>query len=44
MPITFWTFLIATLAIAGVPGFSGFYSKDMILAAASSSGCGNPST
>ena len=34
MPITFATFLIATLAISGVPGFSGFYSKDMILAAA----------
>jgi len=34
MPITFVTFLIATLAISGVPGFSGFYSKDMILAAA----------
>jgi NADH-quinone oxidoreductase subunit L len=34
MPITFYTFLIATLAIAGVPFFSGFYSKDMILGAA----------
>jgi NADH-quinone oxidoreductase subunit L len=34
MPITFITFLIATLAISGVPLFSGFYSKDMILAAA----------
>jgi len=34
MPITFITFLIATLAISGVPGFSGFYSKDMILGAA----------
>ena len=34
MPITFYTFMIATLAIAGVPLFSGFYSKDMILAAA----------
>jgi NADH-quinone oxidoreductase subunit L len=34
LPITFVTFLIATLAISGVPGFSGFYSKDMILAAA----------
>jgi NADH-quinone oxidoreductase subunit L len=31
MPITFATFLIATMAIAGVPFFSGFYSKDMIL-------------
>jgi NADH-quinone oxidoreductase subunit L len=34
MPITFWTFLIATLAISGVPFFSGFYSKDAILAGA----------
>ncbi len=31
MPITFVTFLVATLAISGVPGFSGFYSKDGIL-------------
>lgn len=31
MPITFWTFLIATLAISGVPLLSGFYSKDGIL-------------
>jgi NADH-quinone oxidoreductase subunit L len=31
MPLTFWTFLIATLAIAGIPGFSGFFSKDEIL-------------
>ena len=34
MPITFATFAIATLAIAGVPFFSGFYSKDAILAGA----------
>src|SRR5687767_4705819 len=34
MPVTFWTFLIGTLALAGVPPFSGFYSKDEILAAA----------
>jgi len=34
IPITFWTMLIATLAIAGVPGFSGFFSKDAILSAA----------
>lgn len=31
MPITFWTFVIGTLAIAGVPFFSGFFSKDEIL-------------
>lgn len=31
MPITFWTFMAATLAISGVPFFAGFYSKDGIL-------------
>ncbi|NQS99365.1 MAG: NADH-quinone oxidoreductase subunit L [candidate division Zixibacteria bacterium] len=31
LPITFWTFLLATLAISGIPGFSGFFSKDEIL-------------
>jgi hypothetical protein len=31
MPITRWTFLIGTMAIAGVPYLSGFYSKDAIL-------------
>lgn len=31
IPITFWTFLIATLAISGIPGLSGFFSKDEIL-------------
>jgi len=31
MPWTFWTFMIATLAIAGFPPFSGFFSKDEIL-------------
>ena len=34
MPITAYTMLIGTLAISGVPFFSGFYSKDAILAAA----------
>ena len=33
MPITNWTFLIACLAIAGIPPFSGFFSKDEILSA-----------
>jgi NADH-quinone oxidoreductase subunit L len=32
MPVTFWTFLIYTLAISGVPLTSGFLSKDAILA------------
>ncbi len=31
LPITFYTFVIASLAIAGVPGFAGFFSKDEIL-------------
>jgi NADH-quinone oxidoreductase subunit L len=31
MPITYWTFVAGTLAIAGVPIFSGFFSKDEIL-------------
>ncbi|HUH73252.1 MAG TPA: NADH-quinone oxidoreductase subunit L [Chitinophagales bacterium] len=34
MPITFITFLIGSLAISGVPPFSGFFSKDEILAMA----------
>ena len=34
MPITFWTFLISSLAISGVFPFSGFFSKDEILGAA----------
>jgi len=33
LPITFITILIGTLAIAGVPPFAGFFSKDEILAA-----------
>ncbi len=31
MPVTFWTFIIATLALCGLPPFSGFFSKDVIL-------------
>lgn len=31
MPKTYITFLIAAMAISGVPGFSGFFSKDEIL-------------
>ena len=32
MPVTYWTMLVSALAIAGVPLFSGFLSKDAILA------------
>ena len=31
MPVTFWTMLVGTLAIAGVPPLSGFFSKDEII-------------
>ena len=31
LPVTYWTFLIGSLAIAGVPLLSGFFSKDEIL-------------
>ncbi|MST94523.1 MAG: NADH-quinone oxidoreductase subunit L [Pedosphaera sp.] len=41
MPVTFWTFLVGTLALCGVPPFSGFYSKDAILAAAADPVHGN---
>jgi len=38
LPITYWTFLIASLAIAGFPGTAGFFSKDEILWKAFSQG------
>ncbi len=34
LPITFWTFLLGTLALCGVPPLSGYFSKDEILALA----------
>ncbi len=34
MKVTHFTFLIGCIAIAGIPGFSGFFSKDEILAGA----------
>jgi NADH-quinone oxidoreductase subunit L len=42
MPVTFWTFIIGTLALSGMPPFSGFYSKDSILAQALEQGRENP--
>ncbi len=34
LPVTFWTFLIGSLALMGIPGLSGYFSKDSILIAA----------
>jgi NADH-quinone oxidoreductase subunit L len=34
MPFTYWAFVVGALALAGIPPFSGFFSKDSILAAA----------
>ena len=31
LPITFWTFVVGTVAIAGIPPLAGFFSKDEIL-------------
>jgi NADH-quinone oxidoreductase subunit L len=31
LPITYWTFVVGAIAIAGVPPFAGFFSKDEIL-------------
>jgi NADH-quinone oxidoreductase subunit L len=38
MPVTYATFIIGSLALAGVPPFAGFWSKDEIVAAAFESG------
>jgi len=34
MPLTFWTFVIGSLSLCGIPPFSGFWSKDEILRSA----------
>jgi len=38
MPVTYWTCLIGALALIGFPGFSGFFSKDIIIEALHHSG------
>ena len=38
LPITYWTFVIGAIAIAGLPPFAGFFSKDEILFHAYESG------
>jgi len=38
MPVTFWTMTFAVIAIAGIPPFAGFFSKDAILMAAFTQG------
>jgi NADH-quinone oxidoreductase subunit L len=42
LPVTYRTMFVATLAIAGIPGLSGFFSKDEILWQAFSSPHGSP--
>jgi len=34
MPITYWTVLLGAISSAGIPGFAGFFSKDLIIEAA----------
>jgi NADH-quinone oxidoreductase subunit L len=41
LPTTYWTFMAATLAISGIPVFSGFFSKDEILGKVFAAGAGN---
>jgi len=41
MPTTYWTFLVATIAIAGIFPFAGFFSKDEILAKVFAAGYGD---
>jgi NADH-quinone oxidoreductase subunit L len=38
MPVTFWTFVVGTVALAGIPPLAGFWSKDEILLGAKEGG------
>src|SRR3712207_3985830 len=38
MPVTFWTFVIGSVALAAIPPFAGFWAKDEVLAGALGSG------
>ncbi len=42
IPVTFWVMTVATIAIAGIPPFAGFFSKDQILGAAFHNRFGGP--
>ncbi len=42
LPITYWTFLVGSLALAGIVPFSGFWSKDEVLLDALSMGLAHP--
>jgi NADH-quinone oxidoreductase subunit L len=44
MPVTFWTFIIAALSLAGIPPLAGFWSKDEILVGALDVGAWLPLT
>jgi NADH-quinone oxidoreductase subunit L len=41
LPVTYWTFLAATLALSGIPPFAGFFSKDEILGKVFAAGSGD---
>ncbi len=41
IPVTYWTFMVATLALCGIPPFAGFFSKDEILGRVFAAGAGN---
>lgn len=40
MPITFWTMVIGSLALCGIPPLAGYFSKDLIIAAVQGSDLG----